>query len=510
MAPGSLVDGVVPAGEFWSGSPAERRRVEARGPWQQAPTGRVASTRSAWLGLYGVMAALIAALPGLAVLARRAGPAAGRARRRRPGRRGAPGAAVAPARRARRLRHAARDDLCAGPRSARVGIEPGVHRVRSGTGVRIWSTLRVLDDARTWLFPLYASALTPTWLRMLGARIGPGVEASTVLLIPKFTTVGDHAFLADDTLVGCYELGGGWIRVDPVKIGKRAFVGNSGMAAPGRKVPKESLVAVLSAARRATWPRPARAGWAARRPGCAVRQATTDDTRTYAPPTRLKVARGLVETARVVPLLLLVLLNLAVGVTLLALAMRHPLLAVLLAGPVLIAAGTRRRPRHRRRQVAARRQAPGRRAPAVVVVRLAQRARGHLHRGARRAVVRRAGPGHASPSTSGCGCSAPGSAAACGATPTGCPRPTWSPSTTARPSTAGCVVQTHLFHDRVLSMDTVTLKAGATLGPNSVILPAATIGRHATVGPVSLVMRGEGVPSRTCWIGNPIGPWEAP
>jgi len=72
----------------------------------------------------------------------------------------------------------------------------------------------------------------------------------------------------------------------------------------------------------------------------------------------------------------------------------------------------------------------------------------------------------------------------------------------------GCVVQTHLFHDRVLAMDRVVLKAGATLGPNSVILPAATIGRHATVGPVSLVMRGEGVPSRTRWIGNPVGPWE--
>ena len=129
-----------------------------------------------------------------------------------------------------------------------MGMQAGFHRVRSGTGVRIWSTLRVLDEARTWLFPLYASALTPVWLRMLGARIGPGVEASTVLLIPKFTTVGEHAFLADDTLVGCYELGGGWIRVEPVKIGKRAFVGNSGMAAPGRKVPKESLVAVLSAA----------------------------------------------------------------------------------------------------------------------------------------------------------------------------------------------------------------------------------------------------------------------
>ena len=71
----------------------------------------------------------------------------------------------------------------------------------------------------------------------------------------------------------------------------------------------------------------------------------------------------------------------------------------------------------------------------------------------------------------------------------------------------GCVLQTHLFHDRMLSMDRVTLRRGATLGPNSVILPAAMLGRHATVGPVSLVMRGESVPDKTSWIGNPIGPW---
>ena len=72
----------------------------------------------------------------------------------------------------------------------------------------------------------------------------------------------------------------------------------------------------------------------------------------------------------------------------------------------------------------------------------------------------------------------------------------------------GCVVQTHLFHDRRFAKDRVVLERGATLGPNSVILPAATLGRHATVGPVSLVMRGESVPDKTTWIGNPIGPWD--
>ena len=71
----------------------------------------------------------------------------------------------------------------------------------------------------------------------------------------------------------------------------------------------------------------------------------------------------------------------------------------------------------------------------------------------------------------------------------------------------GCVVQTHLFHDRVMSIDRVTLERGATLGPHSVILPAARIGEHGTVGPASLVMRGELVPVGSRWSGNPIGPW---
>ena len=41
----------------------------------------------------------------------------------------------------------------------------------------------------------------PAMTRLLGARVGEGVEASTVLLIPKLVRVNDHAFLADDTLV---------------------------------------------------------------------------------------------------------------------------------------------------------------------------------------------------------------------------------------------------------------------------------------------------------------------
>jgi carbonic anhydrase/acetyltransferase-like protein (isoleucine patch superfamily) len=41
-----------------------------------------------------------------------------------------------------------------------------------------------------------------------------------------------------------------------------------------------------------------------------------------------------------------------------------------------------------------------------------------------------------------------------------------------------------------------------------VALPAARIGTSATVGPASLVMRGDAVPAHTRWQGNPIAPWD--
>ena len=105
-----------------------------------------------------------------------------------------------------------------------------------------------MDAARNYLFPIYASLLTPTWLRVLGAKVGRGTEISTVLLTPKFTVIEDGAFLADDTMVASYELGGGWIYAATTTVGRRAFLGNSGITQPGRRVPDDGLVAVLSAA----------------------------------------------------------------------------------------------------------------------------------------------------------------------------------------------------------------------------------------------------------------------
>ncbi|WP_370247429.1 Pls/PosA family non-ribosomal peptide synthetase [Nocardioides sp.] len=510
VAPGSAVVGAVPAGEYWAGSPAARQRPRARGPWSEPPAFSRRAARAWGLG-FAAAAVLVAGLPVLAIAAATllvlaVAPVPGSPSEAALAAPLAllPGVVVA------LVVLAALVALVV--RVAGLAITAGVHPVRSRTGLAVWTTVRVLDDARTWLFPLYSSSLTPAWLRLLGARVGRDVEASTVLLVPSLTQVNDQAFLADDTLIGGYELGGGWLRVERVKIGKRAFVGNSGMAAPGRKVPKASLVAVLSAAPRR---KAARSGesWLGSPPAPLRRTAEADDDqRTFAPPTRLRVLRALVEAARLVPVALHAGLVVAVVLPLLALldadiAPAARALSVVLALPVLL-------------------MAAGLTAALLAVA-------------AKWLLVGRVRPG-THPLWSGFvwrneladtfveSLAAPWFARAAAGTPAltwwlrrmgaRIGRGVWCDSYwlpevdlvrlgDGVTVNVGTVVQTHLFHDRRLALDVVTLERGATLGPHGVVLPAATIGRHATVGPVSLVMRGESVPDRTRWMGNPIAAW---
>lgn len=499
VAPGSAVFGRVPAGQNWAGSPAVRVG-KAREWWPAERPQR----RTRWVAAYAAASLVVSLVPVAALAAgglvvalftRGAGtPAAA-----------VPGAlgAVAPA------------TLAAGVvlgglvvvlvRLLGLGLREGVFPVRSRIGWQVWSTERLLDMARTVLFPLYSSLFTPVWLRMLGARVGHDVEASTVLLLPAMTKIRDGAFLADDTLVASYELGGGYVRVAAAEIGTRAFLGNSGMAGGGNRVPRDGLVAVLSVA-----PRKAKAGssWLGSPPVKLRRRAQDADvSRTFRPPPALRVARTAWELLRIVPVFVTCAIGLAILFVLAALtASLGAVWAIVLSGPVLLATGS-----------------------AAAAVSTA----------AKWALLGRLTPGEHPLWSSFVWRSevsdtftemvaAPWFAWSAAGTPA---LVWWLRSLGARIGSGvwidsywlpeadlvelgdastvnrGCVVQTHLFHDRIMSMDEVIIERGGTLGPHSVILPAATIGSDATIGPASLVMRGETVPDRSRWSGNPIGPW---
>ncbi|MDO5512038.1 Pls/PosA family non-ribosomal peptide synthetase [Corynebacterium sp.] len=395
-----------------------------------------------------------------------------------------------------------------GVRVLQIGLAPGVYPVRSLRGWQLWTVERLMDDARTYLFPLYAGQLTPLWLRSLGAKIGRNVEVSTAVMVPKLTDVREGAFLADDTLVGGYELGGGWMLTGETRVGKRSFVGNSGITGPGRKLPKNSLVAVLSST-----PKKAKANtnwWGS--PPERMRRVQVDvdggEALTYSPGAKVKFFRGFIETMRLLaPMTSAMLLAGVVG-TLYWLATAYGvLLAWLLGGLVLMAAGAVAMAI----TVAVKWFCVGKHTPGDHPLWSEFVWLNELQDAFVEAV---AGPWFLIPSL-GTGelnlaLRALGAKIGRGAWI----ESYWFPETdlcvVGRGATVGpgTVVQTHLFQDRVMSLDTVTIADGATLAAHSVALPAAMLRDAATVGPGSLVMRGDQVPASTVWQGNPIEPWQ--
>ncbi len=499
VAPGSAVAGSVPPGELWAGSPASRIGVAHRDWPRRRPARRVR-----WVPVYAVTALVLSWLPlasaasGLAVLwgAWRGTAGAGDALR----------VAVVLALPATVVALAVHALLTlAIVRLLGLRLREGHHPVRSRIGWQVWATERLMDDARTYLYPLYASLFTPIWMRALGATVGRGVEASTVLMLPRMTTIGDDAFLADDTLIGSYELAGGWMRIEPAKVGKRSFLGNSGMTGPGRVVPKNSLVAVLSAA-----PERAKAGtsWLGSPPVQLRRSAAEgDESRTFAPARGVRVQRALVELCRIVPAALSVLLGLTLAVVLVRLLpVLGGALTVVGAGPVVFTAGVVAAAtatlakwllvgRHRQVDHPLWSHFVWRNELADMFVEMLAVpwfVRGQLSTPAFVVWLRSLG----AQVGSGVWCES-----------YWLPEPDLVRLGDGVSVNRGCVLQTHLFHDRIMSMDTVRLEAGSTLGSHSVILPAASLGEASTVGPLSLVLRGDIVPPVTRWTGNPIAPW---
>ncbi|WP_406365832.1 Pls/PosA family non-ribosomal peptide synthetase [Streptomyces sp. NBC_01546] len=503
VAPGSAVVGQIPTGQRWAGAPAGKLgKAKRNWPKERPPRGLF------WRAAYGAagfcLTALpvLATLPALLVVSRFVPADAGLV----PALRGAL-LAVVPGALAFGFAYALL--LLVFVRLLSLGLRTGNHPTHSRVGWQAWTVTQLMDLSRETLFPLYAGLITPVWLRLLGMKIGRGAEVSTVLALPSLTTVGEGAFLADDTLTAPYELGGGWMRIGHSEIGRRAFLGNSGMTAPGRTVPDDGLVGVLSAT-----PKKAKKGSSylglppVRLPRSA---ADSDASRTYDPPARLLWARGLVELCRLVPVFCSAALAVLTVAALCALITTSGLGiwgTALLSGAVLVAAGV-----------------------AACVVSVAAK---WLLVGRHRAGEHPLWSGFvwrneladtfvevlAVPWLAG---SVPGTPVLA----------LWLRSLGARigrgvwcesywlPETdlvvlgdgvsvnRGCVLQTHLFHDRILRTDTVVLREGATLGPGGIVLPGSTVGARSTLGPASLVMAGESVPADSRWLGNPIEAWRS-
>ena len=125
--------------------------------------------------------------------------------------------------------------------------KPGVYRVDSVFYLRKWLSDGMMKASRSILLPLYTTLYFPPWLRMLGAKIGPRAELSTVWnFAPELVDVGEESFFADGSIIGGKRIFGGRFQIGINRIGRRSFVGNGAILPVGVSLGDRCLLGVQS------------------------------------------------------------------------------------------------------------------------------------------------------------------------------------------------------------------------------------------------------------------------
>jgi len=392
-------------------------------------------------------------------------------------------------------------------------IEAGVYPLESSHYLRYWFLSYLLTNTRTLLMPVYATVYFPTLLRLLGARIGPGTEISTVMHVtPDLLTVGAGSFLADACLVGGNRVHHGHIDLGGNRIGEKTFVGNSAVLPSGSNIGDNALLGVLSAPASGQH-LPDNERWLGA-PAFALPQTQKDlnfgDAQTYQPSRAAFRNRAISDAVRILLPGLIATGSLVAFVVLLVLAYRSlplwqvvvgvPALAAALAmASMLVVAGVKR-------------LLMGTFAPTVQplwcrYVWNNEIINGTYESSAETAMIPLLGTPFASMCMRWMGCKVG----------------KWVFLETTYFSefdlveigdhaalNLGATIQTHLFEDRVMKADYLRIGTGCTVGNLAVVLYSTHMQRGSTLGPLSLLMKGETLPAASNWVGIPSEPKQAP
>ncbi|AGA28101.1 Pls/PosA family non-ribosomal peptide synthetase [Singulisphaera acidiphila] len=192
--------------------------------------------------------------------------------------------------------------VAVGKRLVMPRARPGVYALRSWFGLRKWFSDRLMELSLGSTNSLYATLFTSSWLRALGAKVGPRAEISTVSNIdPDLLVVGAESFVADLAVIGAARYHRGRVVLGTTELGPRSFVGNAALVPGAAFLPHDSLIGVQSVP-------PAEAmepgsSWLGSPAIFLPRRQDSGDFEesvTYRPPLRLVAGRLAVECVRIV------------------------------------------------------------------------------------------------------------------------------------------------------------------------------------------------------------------
>ncbi len=390
-------------------------------------------------------------------------------------------------------------------------IEPGTYSLESGAYVRHWFLQYALNNTRGLLLPIYATVYLPPLLRLLGAKIGAGAEISSAMHItPDLLEIGSGSFLADACVVGGARIHDGQIELGRVRIGDKAFVGNSALVPGGTDVGDNALLGVLSCpAPGARLPDNERwLGSPAFMLPHLRKEFCFGASQTYRPSRATQRRRALSDAIRVLLPGAISTASLVAFALLLAIATAHlPLWLTALAVPLLAVALTAT---SLALVAGLKWLLMGAFEPTVQPLWCRYVWNNEIVNGAFESIAEAVMPPLLGTPI----------AALC-LRMMGCKIGKWVYLETSYFSefdlvdigdyaalNFGATIQTHLFEDRVMKADHLRIGAGAAVGNMAVVLYDTDIKRGASLGPLSLLMKGETLPADSRWFGIPSEPMD--
>ena len=126
-------------------------------------------------------------------------------------------------------------------------VRPGSYPLHHSFYYRKWFVDRLLHLSLDVIGPLYSTLYLAPWYRLLGARIGRRAEVSTASFVsPDCLEIGDESFIADSVSLGAARVQNGIMTIDQTTIGQRSFIGNSALIPIGAKISDNTLIGCLS------------------------------------------------------------------------------------------------------------------------------------------------------------------------------------------------------------------------------------------------------------------------
>ncbi|HTQ09896.1 MAG TPA: hypothetical protein VMI31_07485, partial [Fimbriimonadaceae bacterium] len=184
-------------------------------------------------------------------------------------------------------------------------LKPGTYDYPGWYWMRKWFSDKHLELASGLIVPIYDSLFARPWCISLGMKCGPRCEIALPRRMPyDLVTMGEESFLASEVSIGRPIRRNGKITLERTVVGRRSFLGNDSVVPQGTDVPEDFLLGVLSVC-----PRNQQIGdepeqaWLGSPPFRIPHRQVMDQfdpSRTYRPSAKLYAQRLIHEAVRIV------------------------------------------------------------------------------------------------------------------------------------------------------------------------------------------------------------------